>query len=776
MNFLTCDQYNSTVNHFVFEPMRSFFIIITLLISGSFVQAQFNLGFQFINHIPVVADGDTLTMPWAGGLNNPQFSSIHFQDSNGVGVFVYDRDGALRKGFRYNDVTKQMNWVWRLQDSVLFENHFPKLNDRGFCILRDYNGDGLEDIFTTNNYDKIQAFQNTSSNSVLSFNLKNSEIETKNNNQKHPIRIYGNCIPVIHDLDNDGDIDILFFANNLAYQPFGCSTFASFMNQSIEEYGIPDSLKFAVKGRCWGKITPAGGTGANNWRAYDCDTTCQNDGNRSRDITMTQAMHDLNGDGTLDLMTSFDHQDGLFAMYNEGSNEAGTINLSLNDDQFPASDVAVKISNQPYPFFIDVDKDGDDDMIIGSNQINNYSSLEYDTSNARVVDIYYENRGSNSNPDFKLTGKGLFSSEMIDVGLRSFPAFADLNGDGLPDMVIGNIGFKTFNQDLDASGLSYYKNIGTEGHPVFQLVTNDLAGYKSLNLATAHPALADIDGDGDIDLFVGDEFGYLHFYKNIGYPQVFQFNHSESKYEGINAGNGAHPQFFDLNSDGLLDVITGDENGKINYFENSGSVTLGNFSSTPTIKNLGALNLLNSDGGKAVPFFTRKLDSLQNLFLLVGTGNGLIHVYGPVINIYDTFDLADSIQVEATETAITGVDLLGDSRIELVIGQRAGGLYFLNREKEIGVGIKSISTKNSELKLFPNPSKNSVTVSLACVPNSNATMQITDITGKILMQTIIRSNGGYFNENIDLRNYPSGVYFITVFGNQSTTWGKLIKE
>src|SRR5690606_38093132 len=133
------------------------------------------------------------------------------------------------------------------------------------------------------------------------------------------------------------------------------------MNQSMEEYGTADSLKFSVIGRCWGKITPTSGTGLNNWRAYNCDTTCANDGNRdAEDITMTQAVHDIDGNGTLDLLLTFDHNDDLYGMYNEGSNAAATINLALNDNSYPSSSTPVVLANQPYPYFFDIDHDGDD--------------------------------------------------------------------------------------------------------------------------------------------------------------------------------------------------------------------------------------------------------------------------------------------------------------------------------------------------------------------------------------------------------------------------------
>lgn len=753
----------------------------TLLIFALFIPflslAQFNIGYELTNEIPVIKNGDSLYLPWVGGLNNPQFSPMNFTGNSEKELFVYDRDGAIRKGFKYNAITAKYDWIHTIpEDSMAFHRHFPRLVDRGFCLIRDFDSDGKGDIFTTRDYQNIAVYINQGSTPPV-FTLFSEGLETKNGGQTHAIRILGNQLPVIVDIDNDTDLDIMFFGVNLYGQPFGCNTFATFMNQSMELYGSNDSLKFKIEDRCWGKITPTSGAHpVNNWRSFDCDTTCANDGQREMDQTMTQQLHDINGDGVLDLLLTYDHYDELYAMINTATSENGTIDLSQTDAQFPSNDVAVKKNNQPYPYFLDVDLDGDDDILIGANQINNLSTLEFDTSNAAIVDQFYKNIGSNTAPEYVLESRGFISGEMVDVGIRSFPAFADLNGDGLADMLVGNIGYNTFNENLSAARLSYYKNVGSVGHPAYELMNDDFANVSQYNLRLAHPALADLDNDGDIDLIVGDHDGRLQYFKNIGHSLSPSFTQLTPNFNLIDVGIEAHPHFFDLNSDGLLDLVVGSEHGKVQYFENVGTTSAPNFSSTPTMAQLGYINVYNDLKGKTTPFFSRKLDTTNNLYLLVGTGRGRINVYGPVTSITDTFHLIDSIVVEATETAITAVNLTGDFTHELVIGQRTGGLYFMERKKQIGLGMNQTrGTEQPTIHLHPNPTKGGVELNVQS-RSDHALMVISDLQGRTIISKQVESKAGFFNENIDLRSYPKGVYLISVQEKEIISWAKLVKE
>ena len=73
-------------------------------------------------------------------------------------------------------------------------------------------------------------------------------------------------------------------------------------------------------------------------------------------------------------------------------------------------------------------------------------------------------------------------------------------------------------------------------------------------------------------MILGDANGKLHFFENTG-SNPSNFILSEVEYKNIDVGYFATPQIVDLNRDGLLDIIIGEQSGTINYCENSGTIT-----------------------------------------------------------------------------------------------------------------------------------------------------------------------------------------------------------
>lgn len=155
---------------------------------------------------------------------------------------------------------------------------------------------------------------------------------------------------------------------------------------------------------------------------------------------------------------------------------------------------------------------------------------------------------------------------------------------------------------------------------------------------------------------------------------------------------------------------------------------------------------------------------------------GRINIYGPITDITGTFNLVDSILVEATETSITGIDLLGDDGEELIIGQRAGGLYFLEKVNNTSIGFNDVKPIESSLKVYPNPTSATAAVIMPSSGDGLAQLRLTDLQGRVIHSNSIRVKGKNFEENIDLRTYPSGVYLVSVIENDTIRWAKLIKE
>src|SRR5690606_16196158 len=94
----------------------------------------------------------------------------------------------------------------------------------------------------------------------------------------------------------------------------------------------------------------------------------------------------------------------------------------------------------------------------------------------------------------------------INVGLLSKPHVVDLDRDGLPDLLIGERN----------GNINYYRNTGTATAPAFTLETQSFGGIDlfgtNFGAGNSTPFIADLDGNGNYDLMVGERLGKVHIY------------------------------------------------------------------------------------------------------------------------------------------------------------------------------------------------------------------------------------------------------------------------
>ncbi len=202
--------------------------------------------------------------------------------------------------------------------------------------------------------------------------------------------------------------------------------------------------------------------------------------------------------------------------------------------------------NSPTHQFVDIDGDGDKDLIVLDNDL--------------AVD-FYRNEGTRFNPDFKLRN-----------GLIVLPAFSrwflfvDYDGDGRIDLCT---------EDSTYSGIKLYKNTGTVESPLFVLLSStliDSAGNQLLAGANCIPVFADIDADGDLDLLSPNIIGTVNFYENVGSSTLPVYAFRTEFWQHVTiygdtcttspARSSLHGaavySFADINGDGTLDMFIGD--------------------------------------------------------------------------------------------------------------------------------------------------------------------------------------------------------------------------
>ena len=147
------------------------------------------------------------------------------------------------------------------------------------------------------------------------------------------------------------------------------------------------------------------------------------------------------------------------------------------------------------------------------------------------------------------------------------PALGDIDNDGLPDLLVGrsNGQISVFVQRPPA-GFVLVTPVLTHGTPLHP------QGEQPLQVAgAAAPTLGDIDGDGDLDLLVGDAQGTLRFYRNRGSPSRFQLVQEGKTFLNLNLGRALVPLWADVNQDRALDLLLGTEAGALDLLINEGS-------------------------------------------------------------------------------------------------------------------------------------------------------------------------------------------------------------
>jgi uncharacterized protein (DUF2141 family) len=184
------------------------------------------------------------------------------------------------------------------------------------------------------------------------------------------------------------------------------------------------------------------------------------------------------------------------------------------------------------PVFVDIDGDGDLDIVSGELNGKLYA--------------YINNGGLfTQNPS-------IFAG--INVGGRSAPAFADINGDGRPDMLVGA---------ETAGNMQFYINSGSL---TFTLDNSYITGIIASR--DAHPVFADIDKDGDYDLVIGTSSGTIIYYENIGTPTKPVWQRADGLFRDVVVRQDATPAFADLDGDGRLDLVVGEYIGNFTYYKN----------------------------------------------------------------------------------------------------------------------------------------------------------------------------------------------------------------
>ena len=719
--------------------------LIILLICSKVTYSQF--GFEFDDSIMVIRGSDTLKNAWGGGLNYAQFSDFDYDYDGDLDLFVFDRSKNNIRVF-----TQENNGEIYYKLAYNSKNKFPD-NIRYRATMIDYDNDGRKDLFTQG-IGGLKVYKNIGDASIgLEWELTKELLFSQYPSGYSNLIVNSSDIPAIVDVDGDSDIDILTFhqgGTNLEYH----------QNQSMELYGIPDSLIFVLKNQCWGKFSEDINTNSItlNETNYPCQggeiANPENNEKTTRHAGSTVLALDYNNSGVLDLIIGDISFTNLNLLINGGTTVNSDSPMISIDNSFPSNTNPVNIQLFPAAYLLDVDFDLVKDLIVCPNAKN----ISFNESSV----FFYKNIGTNEDPSFIFNSNNLLQKNMIEHGTGSVPIFTDINEDGKKDMIISN--FYRYKPILEKeSTLAYYQNVGTLSNPVFSYVDYDYLNLSSKNYGLRSvPTFGDIDGDNDNDIIIGTEIGKLIYYENMssGNGSVYSneiFDYQDYSGTPINVLAYAYPQLFDLNNDGLLDLIIGNKNGKIFYYKNIGTLTEPSFQLFNSM--LGNIDVSsNIPDGYASPHFFR-LNNETHLF--IGGIDGKLRYYNNIDGNLDQgqdFTLISdnylNINVEGYSSFVTN-DINQDGNLDLFVGQDLGGVFHFEANPNNNASMIEVKQED-QIKIFPNPTNKTLTIIFKEIEGKEYIIE--NINGDRIEKSKILGK----KHKINIDKLSRGIYFIKI--------------
>jgi hypothetical protein len=722
---------------------------VFLLIGLPTLRAQFD--FVYNDSILVVKNNDTISMAWSGGMSHPQFSTmdidfdgkeelVSFEPENGM-IFVYEKS-LVNGSIVYN---------YMHDKSKLFP-----ADVRYRMKLVDFNGDGKKDLFTYG-VGGIKVYKNTGdASNGLSWDLYQDPIMTVTNGALVNLYSASNEIPAFVDIDGDGDIDVLTFHSYISRVEWH-------KNLSMETYGHSDSLIFELEQACWGDFMedPSGNTIDLNSTFAPCGTSFNviEEGGPRHSGGSILAL-DINGSGLKDLIIGDVSYNNLTMLVNGGTTPNDNALMVSFDDTYPSTDVPVNLSNFLTAYYEDVDNDGIKDLIVSTTS-------KGGSENTKGVWLY-KNKGANDHPDFQFVEEDFLQNEMIDNGKGSIPVIVDVNNDGLKDLLVANH-YNFHATQGNSSRMNYYENIGSLQQPEFKLMNENWENFQNSGFSgRVSPSFADLDGDNDQDMIVGLSNGKLYFYENSGGTGAMAFSIPQVQLKDNNGNfitvpNYSTPELFDLDNDGLTDLIIGQGNGPLLYYRNIG--TANNYSFELSNPDLGMVDLstVSYQQTIGVPRFVRE-NGITYLFTGSRSGN---------ISLYSRIDgyLAPGFSFQLISDNYAGINtksfsapfianMRDDDSYDLFVGNEVGGLWSFRPGDTASLDLSNeIMQTPVELIIYPNPSKGEFALELSNLNGQTYNYLVLDPLGRMI------NSGHNINEskrNVQLLYPESGMYFIEV--------------
>lgn len=544
--------------------MKRFLTALLLFPAFSiFGQAFFDL--KLSNEIILTSNGDSIYNAFAGGMNLPRFQTIDLNNDGTEDLVIFAAE-ISDKGRIMTFIKKQVNGIWRYEYQPAYAKYFPKCTY--WIFLVDYNCDGKKDLFTAVEQSAMTIYVNVSNSDTVKFAPAipgNGILQATYNSGISNLYIGKEVdIPAILDVDGDGDIDILSFGASSTRVNF-------YENTSTDHCGIT----YINTETCWGDFEE--NALSNNLNLDACygyrvepieELPVEDQTEKTQHSGSSVHISDLDGDGSLDIILGDISYNSVVAGFNAGT--PSQANIESVDTNWPSSNIPVDIEQFPMCARMDLTHDGVSDII--------FSPMNFEFENINNTWLY-KNTGSASSPNWQRISTNFMYDKMLDLGQNAIPILADLNTDGLEDLIVMSEGIYVSTGNVVPQVKYFVRQPSTSSHPnrpIFTEVTGGLPGVDLSNsIDNPAPAFCDLDGDGDQDLIIGHVDGTLTLYTNNGTLFQPSFTLTTNNWMSIDAGSYAVPEFFDIDQDGDFDLFIGNQYGRVQlYLNDAGTFNL----------------------------------------------------------------------------------------------------------------------------------------------------------------------------------------------------------
>ena len=305
----------------------------------------------------------------------------------------------------------------------------------------------------------------------------------------------------------------------------------------------------------------------------------------------------------------------------------------------------------------------------------------------------------------------------------------------------------------EASRLHVLMNVGTRTNPEFAERPDPLLRTPEDGFNFS-PAFADVTGNGRGDLFVGTFDGTVRFYRNAGPASDPRFTRDQTHDVTLPRGNFAAPALVDIDADGDQDLFVGSASaeGTIAFFRNEGSAQDPDF-----VLQDATYGDLRVRAPRTHPSFSDvNADGIPDLILGMDDG---IDVYTNVGTAQraDFASSPDSLAIPLRSFAAPApADLDGDRRLDLLVGGESGGVKFL-----AGTGEASgpAAQPGGGVVAGPNPFSGSTRLTFSLTDAASVRLSVYDVMGRRVDVLVDRRlSGSTHSFHFGRRVEASGLY------------------